>query len=537
MNPRTGAALLTLACFPLTALAQYPHYNAVLITPVPSIPEQVPLVSFTLTNSMLACGYQYVTVPDGAGSITVPRAFKWSVPTASVNVGLPAGFGASSSVQGKWINNTGAELVSVRQTSPTAIDANFLYSSNGPAWTQITTPTGSTAAAFTVQFITDAGEIIGYYVGAGTFVPHRWPSATSASVPLPTPAPSFNGRKGTPVAVNQTGQVLMYYQPTAGASRAYVVGPDNSVQRILQSPAHVPLTETASGINDRGVVVGWSGNTNFTPDEQRAVRWDANGAPTDLFDQVGLFQNARAINNAGWIVGNGYASRSGDNYVGSVGKIYLPNLGTTNLTPLVNPGQLPDGASVQVAYNVNDSGQILVGVTGGATNLPYYILTPDNNCPIVSQHPPAAVNQCGAGVFTLTAGGYAATPVSYLWRRNSQPLLNQTSPVLSISAVSSEDNGLYDCVISNTCGNAVTTPCAVNITFACGVADIGAQGGVYTSCGDGVLDNNDFIVFIDLFFAASPIADRGVQGGVPGSDSAWNNNDFVVFVDQFFAGC
>ncbi len=72
-------------------------------------------------------------------------------------------------------------------------------------------------------------------------------------------------------------------------------------------------------------------------------------------------------------------------------------------------------------------------------------------------------------------------------------------------------------------------------TTACGPADVGRQGGAHGA--DGVLDNNDFIVFIDLFFSQSPLADRGTTGGVPGSDGAWDNNDFIVFIDQFFAGC
>ncbi|MDP1661350.1 MAG: GC-type dockerin domain-anchored protein [Phycisphaerales bacterium] len=69
----------------------------------------------------------------------------------------------------------------------------------------------------------------------------------------------------------------------------------------------------------------------------------------------------------------------------------------------------------------------------------------------------------------------------------------------------------------------------------CGPADVGGQGGVPGA--DGVLDNNDFIVFIDYFFANNPLADRGIQGGVAGSDGSWDNNDFIVFIDQFFSGC
>lgn len=72
-------------------------------------------------------------------------------------------------------------------------------------------------------------------------------------------------------------------------------------------------------------------------------------------------------------------------------------------------------------------------------------------------------------------------------------------------------------------------------TPPCGPADVGKQGGIAGA--DTQLNNNDFIVFIEFFFDANPLADRGQQGGVAGSDGAFDNNDFVVFIDQFFAGC
>ncbi|HYD01935.1 MAG TPA: GC-type dockerin domain-anchored protein, partial [Phycisphaerales bacterium] len=67
------------------------------------------------------------------------------------------------------------------------------------------------------------------------------------------------------------------------------------------------------------------------------------------------------------------------------------------------------------------------------------------------------------------------------------------------------------------------------------LADLGRQGGEPGS--DGVLDNNDFIVFINYFFTSNPLADVGSPGGVDASDGSFDNNDFVVFIDQFFAGC
>jgi hypothetical protein len=66
-------------------------------------------------------------------------------------------------------------------------------------------------------------------------------------------------------------------------------------------------------------------------------------------------------------------------------------------------------------------------------------------------------------------------------------------------------------------------------------ADLGKSGGLPGH--DGLLDNNDFIVFIDRFFAADAIADMGAAGGEAGGDGLFDNNDFIVFIDRFFGGC
>ena len=104
--------------------------------------------------------------------------------------------------------------------------------------------------------------------------------------------------------------------------------------------------------------------------------------------------------------------------------------------------------------------------------------------------------------------------------------------------------GLYETVFGASGFNATTTsPGAVNAILnfrtnlpapPCSPADLGAQGGVAQR--DDRLDNNDFIVFIDLFFATSGLADLGRQGGIAGADGQFDNNDFVIFIDQFFNG-
>jgi hypothetical protein len=74
----------------------------------------------------------------------------------------------------------------------------------------------------------------------------------------------------------------------------------------------------------------------------------------------------------------------------------------------------------------------------------------------------------------------------------------------------------------------------ISLTADACTADVGAQGGVPGH--DGLLDNNDFISFIDLFFTQNEEADLGSQGGIAGSDNTWDNNDFIVFIDAFFNG-
>jgi hypothetical protein len=69
----------------------------------------------------------------------------------------------------------------------------------------------------------------------------------------------------------------------------------------------------------------------------------------------------------------------------------------------------------------------------------------------------------------------------------------------------------------------------------CDAGDLGRQGG--EPGGDGMLDNNDFIAFINHFFNQAPLSDMGRQGGVEPGDGLFDNNDFIVFIDAFFTGC
>ena len=69
----------------------------------------------------------------------------------------------------------------------------------------------------------------------------------------------------------------------------------------------------------------------------------------------------------------------------------------------------------------------------------------------------------------------------------------------------------------------------------CGAADIGRVGGIEGA--DGVLNNNDFVVFIQRFFNNDIRDDVGRSGGFIGADGMLDNNDFIAFITMFFDGC
>jgi hypothetical protein len=68
----------------------------------------------------------------------------------------------------------------------------------------------------------------------------------------------------------------------------------------------------------------------------------------------------------------------------------------------------------------------------------------------------------------------------------------------------------------------------------CGGADLSENGA--GPCVDGVLDNNDFIAFVSLFFANDPRANLA-PAQFPGEPEVWDNEDFIRFIQLYFEAC
>jgi hypothetical protein len=249
---------------------------------------------------------------------------------------------------------------------------------------------------------------------------------------------------------------------------------------------------------------------------REAVVWPrlgvVNGVNNRLYlpkANVNHVNTVRAISpNGNWIVGSTFA------IIASSPTYWRINADDT----IGGPFQLPNlasGLGFGEALDVSDSGFYMVGWSNDGSGVRRALI----NTPAGS----------------VTAESYFASQ----WPGRAQPPANIR--LTSVEAVS--DGSAATRNVPVFAGRGVYTSGPLNgkqvvWTFSpvfCGAADLGSTGGIPGS--DGVLDNNDFVVFIDYFFTTNPLADVGSTGGTPGSDGAWNNNDFVVFIDQFFAGC
>jgi hypothetical protein len=91
---------------------------------------------------------------------------------------------------------------------------------------------------------------------------------------------------------------------------------------------------------------------------------------------------------------------------------------------------------------------------------------------------------------------------------------------LTISPASLADSGLYDAVVSNECGEAVSVAVEEVVLPGC-AADFNS---------DGRVDSQDFFDFVAAFLAGDPRADTDGSGVV-------DSQDFFDFIVVFFGGC
>lgn len=113
-----------------------------------------------------------------------------------------------------------------------------------------------------------------------------------------------------------------------------------------------------------------------------------------------------------------------------------------------------------------------------ATNYTYEILYQDE--PAILKQPTIQVSFVGQQVqLSVLAAG--APPINYEWEKGTSPLSDTTnltgctSNTLTIHSAGAADTGVYQVVLSNICGGAVSQP--INLAVSAGQMAIGISGG------------------------------------------------------------
>lgn len=204
--------------------------------------------------------------------------------------------------------------------------------------------------------LNDRGQVVGTRKGYNGQVATLFNGEKQVDLPLK------NAWTSTAVSINNAGQVAGTLDEGKGP-RAY-----RFFEGDLRYVADLGGgSSEARGMNEQGHVVGraltasgqWMGFVSL-PEQQKVVT---------LKPLYGLPNSqANAINEAGWVVGSSYDTKSGKSY----GFIYTPSKGVVDLNTWVDPG-----AKLEVleGLSLNDEGHVLVrarrdGIEG------HYLLAP-----------------------------------------------------------------------------------------------------------------------------------------------------------------
>ena len=138
--------------------------------------------------------------------------------------------------------------------------------------------------------------------------------------------------------------------------------------------------------------------------------------------------------------------------------------------------------------------------------------------PAISEEPLSQFS-CLTGQVSFTVEASGSGPLAYQWRHGDplQDIAGATQATLTITSVTEADGGLYECVVTNSCGSAITNL----VTLSICAADF--------NC-DGEVDFFDYLDFVSLFSTADPRADFNHDGII-------DFFDYLDFVDLFSAGC
>jgi hypothetical protein len=201
-----------------------------------------------------------------------------------------------------------------------------------------------------------------------------------------------------------------------------------------------------------------------------------------------------------------------------------PASGSLTLNPDGSFSYTPaPGFQGEVSFSYRLRGDIQPPLQNLVTSNPARVLIRVADCvPSVSNQPVRAdYTAGGSAAFSVTASGQGR--LAYQWRKNGVNLVaggritGVDTPSLVITNLQETDRGQYDVVITGACGSITSNP-----------AGLGACEGDWD--GDGVIDFNDLLAFLNDYNAQAPRADVNGDGTI-------DFNDFLAFLNLYNTPC
>ncbi len=186
------------------------------------------------------------------------------------------------------------------------------------------------------------------------------------------------------------------------------------------------------------------------------------------------------------------------------------------------PGATSSTLSITNAQE-SDEGLYFCTVTNniGSVDSDFVQITVDQAPSITDQPDSQTIDEGDNVTFTGSATGTGA--LSYQWGKDNVNIGGATSSSYTINGATPSDDGDYDVVITNSCGNVTSSDATLTVNPDAGecLADVN---------GDGSVTPTDFTAWVNAFNNNLPECDQN-------GDGACTPTDFTAWVNNFNAGC
>ncbi|MBL8880015.1 MAG: hypothetical protein JNG88_12920 [Phycisphaerales bacterium] len=330
------------------------------------------------------------------------------------------------------------------------------------------------------------------------------------------------GGRFTSAGLVPASRIVMLQQDTVTNHSAWITmgaGFNGAVHaiEILNGVIYAGGDFTASGSTSLNHIAKWDGSA-----------WAAVGGGVD-----GPVRTLKVSNNT-LVVGGEFQM------AGAIAARHLARWNGSVWAPI---GGHTDGpvSSLAVLQDELHVGGQFIRVRNGVLHSPIWARFSEHGAPWIVNHPQSAERPCGANFAPDVdiAQGYGG--LSYQWRKDGVPLVDGPTGTGStiigangnfgVIHVSQADEGEYDCVITNGCGEATSLPATLTILGHCLRGDANCDGEVNN------FDIDPFVLALtnpSAYAAAHP--DCTIDNADVNMDGAVNNFDIDPFVALITGG-